>query len=200
MMKIISNLCLRILLLNLCLILPIFASEQSSQLHSSIGLVQATYDGPTKGSISIPLAMNFEYEYIKTSNQSYVFENIIAIDSKDTKTKYFATHFGTRYYFNSSNFSSSKNDIRGSFSITPRFRYYAGWNLGIAQVVISSLGPVLDAVSTVFEYGAHTGAIYQVGKSWGLETKASIYLGYGFSSITVSSQIAQVFFGGVYYY
>lgn len=200
MTQIISNLYLKFTVINFILLSSLYATEHSSQVHSSIGLVNATYDGPVTGSISIPLAMNFEYEYIQNSNTSYVFENIIAIDSNDTKTKYFATHFGSRYYFGSSNFSSIKNDLRGSFTIKPKLRYYAGWNIGVAQVVISSLGPVLDAVSTVFEYGGHAGTIYQVGDNWGLEAKASFYLGYGFSSITVSSQISQLFIGGVYYY
>lgn len=176
------------------------ASEAESQLHLSLGFISANYSGPVTGSVVIPLALGFEYEYLLTSSKSYVFENIIAIDSEDTKTKYFASRFGTRYYFKSSNLSITKKDAKGSFSISPKLRYYAGWNLGIAQVVIASLGPVLDAVSTVFEYGGNTGAIYQINKSWGMEAKFGLNLGYGFSSVTVSSSVMQIFFGGAYYF
>jgi hypothetical protein len=165
-----------------------------------VGLVSSQFSGPVTGSISIPSALSFEYEHIKNSKSSYTFENTIAIDPADTKTKYFALRFGSRYYFNSSNFSTQVNDKRGSFSIQPNLRFYGGWNLGIAQIVISSLGPVLDAVSTVVEYGGHVGSIYQINKDWGLEGKFSYNMGYGFSSVTVSSTTMQLAFGGAYYF
>lgn len=178
----------------------LYSKEYNSQIHTGIGFLSASFSGPTTGSISIPMALSFEYELINTANKSYFFENIIAIDSEDSKTKYYATHFGSRYYFFSSNLSATKSSHGTSISIIPKIRYYGGWQLGVAQVVISSLGPVLDAVSTVFEYGAHVGMIYQVGENWGLESKFSYSMGNGFSSVTVNSQVSQLFVGGAYYF
>lgn len=176
------------------------AKEYHTQLHLSLAYLSAQYTGPVEGTISVPMALSFEYELIKSATKSYTFENIIAIDSEDSKTKYYATHFGARYYFNSSNLNSFGEDNGNSISITPKWRYYYGWNVGVAQVVVSSLGPVLDALSTVLEYGGHVGSIYQIRKDWGLETKFSYMMGNGFSSITVNSSVMQLHLGGAYYF
>ena len=67
-------------------------------------------------------------------------------------------------------------------------------------MVVRSLGTVLDAISTILEYGGHVGSIYQVGKSWGVESKFSYMMGNGFSSVSVDSTVIQLSFGGAYYF
>ena len=178
----------------------ILAKDYQTQLHISLGMVSATYSGPVSGDLSLPMALNFEYELIKSPSHSYTFDNTIAIDSADSKTKYFATHFGGRYYFLSSNLNFHENDHGNTISIIPKWRYYYGWNVGVAQVVVRSLGTVLDAISTVLEYGGHIGTIYQVGKSWGIEGKFSYLMGNGFSSVSVNSTVMQLYVGGAYYF
>lgn len=176
------------------------AKEYSSQLHAGIGVVSGNFSGPTTGSFVVPMSLNFEYELIQDSNSSYIFDTTVAIDSKDSKTKYFATHLGKRYYLWSSNLSSFQKTEKGEFSISPKLRFFAGWQLGVAHVVVASLGPILDVSSTVLEYGGHTGTIYQVNRSWGIEGRFNLNLGRGLSTISVNSFIMQVFVGGAYYY
>ncbi len=177
-----------------------YSKSYHSQLHMGLSLVNAAYTGPESGSVSIPMAMHFEYELIRSATSSYTFDNTIAIDSQDSKTKYYGTHIGGRYYFSSSNLNYSDVGEGTSISIIPKWRFYYGWNLGVAQVVVRSLGTVLDAISTILEYGGHVGSIYQVGKSWGVESKFSYMMGNGFSSVSVDSTVIQLSFGGAYYF
>lgn len=177
-----------------------YAGATQSQLHVYTGMVSASFTGPQSGSISVPMALGYEYEMIKSAQSSYLIENIVAIDAADAKTKYNAVHLGARYYLFSTNYSNQKSEDASLFKITPKYRFFAGWNLGLAQVVVLSFSDALDAVGTVLEYGGHGGVLYQLNDRWALEAKMNLYMGYGISSISVSSMSYQLLLGGAYYY
>lgn len=178
----------------------VYAGATQSQLHVYTGMVSASFSGPQSGSISVPMSLGYEYEMIKNSKQSFVLENIVAIDAADSKTKYNAVHLGQRYYLFSSNYSNQKTEEFNAFKIKPKYRFFVGWNFGLAQVVVLSFSDVLDAVGTVVEYGGHAGALYQINDKWALEAKMNLYMGYGISSISVTSMSYHLLLGGAYYY
>lgn len=190
------------LLLSLILLIVsnAFAGATQSQLHVYTGIVSASFTGPQSGTFSVPMALGYEYEMIKSSKSSYVIENIVAIDAAVAKTKYNAVHLGARYYLYSTNYSNQKSEAASVFKITPKYRFFAGWNFGLAQVVVLSFSDALDTVGTVIEYGGHAGMLYQLNDRWALEAKMNLYMGYGISSVSVSSMSYQLLLGGSYYY
>ena len=81
----------------------------------------------------------------------------------------------------------------------PKWRFFAGWDFGISQIILEEVGPALTVISTLIDVGGHVGAIYQISKNWGFEGKFGYSFGYGFSTVAVSGSVMSAL-GGVSFF
>lgn len=170
------------------------------QLHTSIGMINGSYAGATSNTFSISQSLNLEYEIFYNTRMSYVARAQIAIDPTTGKMVYYGGFLGSRYYFKSTGmiFDNTTQDI--TFRSIPKWRFYMGWDVGIAQVVVAEVGPSLTALSTMLDFGGHVGSIYQLGKTWGIDVQLGYSYGYGFSTVSVTGTAMKLWVGGVYYF
>lgn len=157
----------------------------NTQIHLRLGYISGSYTGPQEGSFEIPQAVDIEYEIFRANKRSLFFRSILAMEMESAKPMYSYSGFGYHYYFNSKGMQFQLEDEFVGFSAVPRWRYYFGWDAGVSQAIVKSLGKVLQIVSTMLDLGAHVGTTYQIDPSFSLEAQAGISTGQGFSSVSV---------------
>lgn len=186
----------------LLLIDTAIAAEKNSKFqgHFRSGLLSASFSGSdsTDGSFSIPNAFDVEMEFFTSTRNAFIVRTTMAMDFSESKVRYTYGGGGQRYYFANPGLPARAFERGDAVIATPKIRYYAGYEVGIAQVLVLEFGPVLSTFSTVLEVGGNTGAIYQIGKNFGIEGQLGLGYGFGFSSVTVSGLVIRTFIGGSY--
>lgn len=170
----------------------------NSQIHLRLGHVQGHYTGPQSGGFSIPTSTDLEYEIFLANQRSLIFRTILSMELETSKPFYSYSGTGMRYYFFSKGMQFDLEDEMVSMSATPRWRYYFGWDLGISQVIVKSLGRVLQITSTMVDIGGCIGTTYQIDRSFALEAHLGVTSGQGFSSVSVVGYSARALAGIVY--
>lgn len=176
------------------------AKADESQLHVRFGLLQGHYTGPENGDFTIPNAFDLEYEIFKANQQSLIFRSIIAMELKTSKPYYTYYGSGYRFYFGSKGMQVEKADENISVSSLPRWKYFAGVDVGISQAIIRSLGKVLQVVSTMVDIGVHGGVSYQIDRRLSVELQLGVTSGQGFSSISVIGYSLRALGGLAYHF
>jgi hypothetical protein len=173
------------------------ANTGVGQAHFRNGFYNASFkgNGEANGSFTLDRVMDFEYENIISNRQTFLVRGILGVEVKTAQVKYAFGGFGQRYYFNSNALQWKVMENGLMMSYIPRLAFYMGWDFGISQVQVINYGPVLSAYSTLIEYGASGGVIYNIYKTIGLEGQLGMSYGNGFSSVAVTSQIVKMYIG-----
>lgn len=169
-------------------------------VHIHMGQISGSYKGPVQSTFSVPQAINFEYEFLHNNKTTNYIRSLMAFDANQGRLVYFLNSFGVRQYFNSNAKAYSFAKDGESFSLAPKMRYFYGADVGISQVVVQTLGTVLQATSTMFDLGVHTGFSYHIQPRWALEVVVGYSYGYGFSTVAVTGSTTRMMVGGSYYY
>lgn len=175
--------------------------NRQTLVHVLLGNVSGSFSGDTKGEFSVPQALNTEIEFLYNPKSSFILRNILAIDESTSKNIYNLTSIGQRFYWKGVTSPIVIKDIDGSkYSVFPKQRYYVGYDVGISQVVVTSLGPILDAVSTMVDVGINAGGIYQLTDEWALEGQAGLTRTQGFSAISVTGTTTRLMAGVAFFF
>lgn len=176
-------------------------SNRQTLVHVLLGNVSGSFTGDSEGEFSISQALNTEIEFLYNPKTSFILRNILAIDQATSKNIYNLTSIGQRYYWRGVTSPTEIVDVDGSkYSILPKHRYYIGYDVGISQVVVTSLGPILDAVSTMLDVGVNLGGIYQITEKWAFEGQAAMTKTQGFSAISVNGTTSRMMLGVAYFF
>jgi hypothetical protein len=175
-------------------------ADDNTQLHVRTGFLDGKYFGPTSGDFVVTSTLDIDHETFIANRRSRVFRTILGIDMISAKPFYTYAGTGMRFYLNSKGMFFDRNDESYRILSYPRFRYYLGWDAGIAQVIVRSLGKVLQVVSSMIDVGGCAGAIWQIDRDFGIETHFGITSGYGFSSVAVIGYSTRLLVGMTYYF
>lgn len=166
-----------------------------------MGQVSGKFSGAASGSFSVPQALNTEIEFLYNPKNSFMLRNIMALDTETSKNVYSLTSLGQRTYWRGTSSAIETVDTDGNkYSILPKRRYYFGWEVGVSQAVVTSLGPVLDVVSTMVDIGVNTGVIHQMGNNWALEGQIGYSQTFGFSSVSVNGTTMRLLVGTAFFF
>lgn len=167
-----------------------------SQFHFRMGLLGGTVKSLSYGStLSISNALDLEYETSLEPRRSVFIHTILGYDMSTARTPYASLAAGYRFYVSGFNTGYNMKSGADHFERRPKLRIYLGPELGLAQINVQQVGPVLGVATTAIEVGGSAGAIYQMGKTWGLELEGAYQLGYGFANVTASSSLYRIFAG-----
>lgn len=170
------------------------------QLQFRTGPISGSFSGPTDGEFSVTLPLDFAYEHFLGPRSSWLVRTILAHDSSEGRTAYAYSGIGFRGYFWSRG-PRVESGIGGeSIQIQPNRRYYYGLDLGISQVLLKSVGSVLEIRTSMIDFGPQVGVIQQMSKNIGLELHLGYTMGMGFSSVTASGNTMRTMLGLSYYY
>ena len=169
-------------------------------LHGRYGAIYGDYRGPTSGNFFVPTMLDLETEWFITSKRSLVLRFMMAVDVESAKNYYTYAGSGMRFSLDTHGTLVEESEKNFSISSIPRWRTYWGWDLGFSQVLVKSLGSVLQVVSTLADFGACVGTVYQIDRRVGLEAQLSGSFGYGFSSVSVLGQSLRLVVGATYYF
>jgi hypothetical protein len=178
-------------------------SVTGAQAHFRAGLLSGSYstsDSSLAGSYSVATTFDLEYEAFLDARGSFLLRATFAQDLATSRLMYSYAGVGRRWYFGSTGMATSSQDGTVQAVILPRWRYFAGGDLGVSQVVVKTFGTVLQANSALVELGGHVGTIYQVSRSVGIEAYGGATLGLGFSAIAVGARSLRAFLGASYYF
>lgn len=177
------------------------ANEKSDfQMYVRTGTIYGNYDGVFDGEFNVDLAFDIGGEYFVAPNGSVIFRFIHALDNPDSVPFYTYTGSGFRYYFDGRGPRSEQQDRTLFFSSNPKLRLYAATELGVAQVIVKTFGPVVQSVASMVEWGLNTGGIYQISKNVGVEVQVGGTLGFGISSTSVNGSTARALVGMTYFF
>ncbi|MCB0364616.1 MAG: hypothetical protein H6624_08700 [Bdellovibrionaceae bacterium] len=176
------------------------AKPRATQLHFRTGLIYGDFSGQFSGSFSVPTALDIDYEVFTHNNRSYHFRFTQAVELPDSTPFYTYGGAGYRYYMDSKGILADQSEPGILISSVPRWRYYAGFDAGIAQVVVQSFGSIVQAVSSMMDLGLNFGLMYQVGTNLSLEVQAGTSFGYSFSSVPEQGFTGRFFVGGAYFF
>jgi hypothetical protein len=174
----------------------------ASQLHLRAGLVTGSVSSPDiaeANRISVPSALDFEFELLQSTRRSYFVRSLLAFDVGAAITQYMYTGVGFRYYLGSSGGVISASDGRTELVSVPRRRIYFSGELGYAQAVVQQFSETVSALtvnSSMIDAGLNAGYVVQLDRNLGLELQAGLGYGLGFSSVAAGALTFR-FLGGV---
>ncbi|MBT4761191.1 MAG: hypothetical protein HOO06_05775 [Bdellovibrionaceae bacterium] len=182
----------------------VFALDKGSryQVHTRMGLFSGSYagSGVETRAWSVPTTIDIEMEIFQSRVKSYTLRAVMAMELDTNRVNYTYAGIGQSNYIASRGRKDFRTEKRVQFKNTPKLRYYWGWNVGVAQVLVIDFGLVLGTYSTVLDMSGNAGAIYQVGENLGIEARAGLGLGYGFSTVTVTGTTTRMLVGLTYFY
>lgn len=181
--------------------LPAFAHEESKfQIVLRAGQVAGNYNGVFSGSFQVNLALDLGVEYFTTTDSAVIVRFIEALDSPDSVPFYTYMGSGQKFYLSGRGPYSVQSDATTFISARPKLRYYAAWELGVAQVIVKTFGPVIQSVANMAEVGANVGAIYQLTDNFGLDLQVGGTLGFGISSTSVNGSTTRFLAGVTHFF
>ena len=175
------------------------------QLSLSIGMVMNNFTqvedavtGAAKtGASESMLSADLNYEIFQFRNMSHVFRMTGSGVLMNTIDQYYGVGYGVRWYFGSEGTRIKLKDKVVDLNLTPKFRYYAGANIGGYYMVYrpDSAGEEIRNDIGV-ETGGHLGVMY--GNHHKRAYKAQLNFALG-SGAETSSTFIQFFFGTTFY-
>lgn len=180
---------------------PAFAHEESQfQIVLRSGQVNGNYNGVFSGSFQVNLALDLGVEYFTSTDTAVIVRFIEALDSPDSVPFYTYMGSGQKFYLSGRGPYNVQSDKTTYISARPKLRYYAAWELGVAQVIVKTFGPVIQSVANMAEAGANVGAIYQITDKFGLDVQVGGTLGFGISSTSVNGSTTRFLAGVTHYF
>ncbi|MCB0392270.1 MAG: hypothetical protein KDD58_13340 [Bdellovibrionales bacterium] len=181
-----------------------YAIDLSSryQAHIRMGMFSGNYagSGVETRAWSVPTTLDAELEVFINRAKSFNLRATMAMELSTNKVNYTYAGVGQTYYFLSRGKKELKSEKLVQISNVPKWRYFWGWNAGIAQVLTIDYGLILGTYSTTLDVSGNIGTIYQLGENFGLEARMGMGMGYGFSTVTVTGTTMRVLFGTTYYF
>jgi len=171
-----------------------------SQIHFLGGATTAIYNGPISGSFTVPTTFDGEYEWFVKNQTSFFTRLTFANDLILGVPYYTYIGGGMNFYFKSKGMINEVSDLGVVVLSKPIWRHYFGWDIGLSQVIVRSLGKVLQVISDLSEIGARVGTIYQLDRHFGFEAQLGGSIGYGFTSVAVTGTTGHFYLGVVYYF
>lgn len=175
-------------------------NDTNYQFHARVGLLDASYAGSGLGrrTFAVPTTADLELEVFTARDESFHLRSMMAMELNTDRVDYTYAGFGKAYYL----LGRGKSDIRSEKDISiktiPTTRYYWGWNVGVAQVLVVPYGLVLASYSTTLDISLDAGVIHQVSENLGIELRTGVGTGYGFSAVTVTGVTFQALVGVTY--
>lgn len=164
---------------------PSVFAVSESQFHIRFGAIKAVFWGSDSGEFFVPTMLDLEYETFLSNTHSLIFRSMLAMELETAKPYYAYSGAGMRYYLGSKGMLVESQGEGVAISAIPKVRYYAGWDAGVSQAIIQSLGRILQISSTMIDIGGNVGVIYQVDRKFGFEFHAGATSTQGFSSVSV---------------
>ena len=175
------------------------------QLSISIGMVMnnftqvedAVTGSPKTGASEAMLSADLNYEIFQFRGMSHVFRMTGSGVLMNTIDKYYGVGYGVRWYFGSEGTRVKLKDKVVDLILTPKFRYYAGANIGGYYMVYRPDAGGEEIRNDIgVETGGHAGIMY--GNHHKRSYKAQLNFALG-SGAETSSTFIQFFFGTTFY-
>ena len=175
------------------------------QLSLSIGMVMNSFaqvedaiDGKaTSGATDSMLSADLNYEIFQFRNMSHVFKMTGSGVLMNTIDKYYAVGYGVRWYFGSEGTRIKLKDKVVDLNLTPKFRYYAGANLGGYYMVYRPEAGGEEIRNDIgVETGGHVGLMYGNHHKRSYKAQLNFFMG---SGAETSSTFIQIFVGTSFY-
>ncbi len=196
------------------------SAESKNQLHTRFGYFRGAYSGVSSSSstgtgstaststnaptittsVSLINTFDFEYEIFSSMRSSYTIRTTIGYDFGIARMVYSYVGLGRNFYLWSDGQAIDSTEGASQISTLPKMRYFVGGDLGISRVVVGKVGTTAEIGSSLVDFGAHFGTIYQLNSSLGLEAHTGIGYGWGFSSVAVGAFIMKFFVGTSYFF
>lgn len=173
---------------------------RDSQLHVRTGILNGKFKGLFSGSFMLSGAVDIDYEIFLSNDTSFLFRFIQGFDSPDSRPFYTYSGTGGRHYFMGKGTVVDQSDDKLQISSKPTIRAYVGFDAGIAQVIVRSFGPTVQAVANMVDIGMNVGAIYQMTSRFGLEVHGGLSFGYGMSSTHANGHTERLLMGVSYFF
>ncbi len=191
-----------ILLLLVCFSANPLLAAQVNSSGVKTGLVAANYTGSSVATGSFVSLISLEGEVIltQTERQNFVLTSTIALDGKDTRTRYFYVGLGQRYFLNGVSQNQSGDYAKSLIDYQPRTLWYAGWDVGLSQILLIPFGDVLASYATMGEVGASFGVRKNITRQFSIDGRLGASVGSGVSNNSVLSQVFRGMIGVVYFF
>lgn len=125
---------------------------------------------PESGGVSL-IGMTFKYTFMNfMTKHAYVSATFPLLTGAGRG--YFAGAVGMNFFFMSQGAQVVTRDRLAELVVLPRWRFYAGPEVGGAYIIYST--EEAEKSDVVFEIGGHGGVIYNVKKNWGIMTELSV--------------------------
>ena len=195
---------MRSLLPNALLIaLLLFVSDvwaTGRQAHLRVGMLKASYSGPVEASFTTFPTMEMEMELFYSAKVSTVIQAVFAMDFGKAKVFYSGVGGGQRFYFGGSSMLFDRQEGDFSLEMYKPHRFFAGYTVGVAQVLVQEFTSAFSVVGSVAEIAASAGYNYQLSKEIGIETMLTFGYGLGFTTVAVNGFNIRAGVGMSYYF
>lgn len=178
--------------------LNLYALE-ASQIHARYGGISAAYDGVVSGEIQSLTLFELEYEGINNNHNSFYLRLSESFDSAKSIFNYSYFGGGMKYYFASKALLYEGSDGANILISVPKWRYYVGWEIGIAHVVLQTVGEFLRVSTSSYDYGGVAGSIYNITNRIGVEFNFTTQFSTGFTSISTGAVVYKGSVGLTYF-
>ena len=176
------------------------AAMTTLQGHIRSGMVQGAFSGAESGDFSVATSLELEAEYFTSSRASVLAKATVSLDQESGQFKYVFMGIGQRFYLWSRG-RPIETYSEGIFaSQRPKFRFFAEYGLGLAQIQVRSVTDSLSVQSTVVELGAGGGVIYQISRNFGVSLTGMWSKGFAVSSVPVDSTVIRGMLGVAGYF
>lgn len=189
----------------ICTLISFISSVQAANLNSTgvkTGLVAANYTGSTVATGNFISVFSLEAEAIltQTERQNFVLTSTIALDGKDTRTRYFYVGVGQRFFLNGVSENQYGDYEKSLIDYQPKTLWYAGWDVGVSQMLLIPFGDVLGSYATMGEVGASFGIRKNITRQFSIDGRMGASIGSGVSNNSVLSQVFRGMVGIVYFF
>lgn len=166
---------------------------------AKIGVLTGQYSGrDATGSFDSQGAIELEADLFRSPGMAYTVRAAIALDATTSRTRYFYAGLGQRFFFGPNGFASFTQEGGDSLRIHPKLRYFAGYDVGFAQVLVIPYGTVLGAYATTGDLNAIAGARYSFNQEMSLDASLGAGVGTGIATMNVTTTTIRALLGFVY--
>ena len=185
------------------IVAPSISQASDTSLHleamAKMGILNGSYTGQdATGRFIANGALEIEADLFTSPGLAWAIRSVIANDVATSRTRYFYTGIGQRYFFGPHGFESFAHDGADTMHIRPKLRYFIGIDAGIAQVLVIPYGKILGSYATTADGNAMAGARWGFSKSMSFDATVGMGVGTGISTMNVTIFTTRVLLGFVY--
>ncbi len=165
-------------------------SETASKLVATDGTTGTTVTPYSGTASSMPI--DVEFEYFSNLKKSYFLKGGGPVMAS-TPDRYFYFATGINFYFSPIGSPTYVSDERIEIKLAPKFRYYAGPNIGASYLIYNTKSQIKNDM--IVELGLQGGAIYSINSKWGVKAEGAFSRGIG---ALLSSMTMKILLGTTY--